>query len=393
MKKRILCFFSMLALCLGLLLIPAAVAAASNPCFMAVEDTLLPLETRYIPITIGGQYYVPYTALDQSVTGLSLGIFPIYNSSSRTLLIYTREKLLEFNLAAGTCSDSSGTLQARAVSRDGQIYVPARFVADYFGLSYSSRTTTYGPMVRIKSASSRLDDTQFVGLAQMMMESRLQDWRKAQGLDEETAVSPAVSATPTPEPSPTFSPIPDEPDKSGVRLYLAFRADRTDGLESLLTRLDSSQVQALFFFPAQELAQYDEQVRRVLCAGHAVGLSVTGTTADEITQQAREGNRVLNRIAHLDTYTLLAPDASSEGELDAVRSAGWLCWRTDLNAVPDGRSASAQAASVLANADRFRYEAYILSDTSAAGAALMGRLLPELDRAGYDLRLAVETEI
>lgn len=381
----------MLALCLGLLLVPAAVAAASNPCFMAVEDTLLPLESRYIPITIGGQYYVPYTALDQSVTGLSLGIFPIYNSSSRSLLIYTREKLLEFNLATGTCSDSSGTLQARAVSRDGQIYVPARFVAEYFGLSYSSRTTTYGPMVRIRSASSRLDDTQFVGLAQMMMESRLQEWRKAQGLEEDAAVSPSPSATP--EPTPSASPVPDEPDKSSVRLYLAFRADRTDGLESLLTRLDSSQVTALFFFPAQALAQYDEAIRSVLCAGHAVGLSVTGTTADEIARQAREGNRILNRIAHLDTYTLLAPDASSEGELDAVREAGWLCWRTDLNAVPDGRTASSQAASVLANADRFRYEAYILSDTSAAGAALMGRLLPELNRAGYDLRLAVETEI
>lgn len=380
----------MLALCLGLLLIPAALAATSNPCFMAVEDTLLPLESRYIPINIGGQYYVPYTALDQSVTGLSLGIFPIYNSSSRTLLIYTREKLLEFNLAAGTCSDRSGILQARAVSRDGQIYVPARFVAEYFGLSYSSRTTTYGPMVRIKSASSRLDDTQFVGLAQMMMESRLQDWRRAQGLEVDAAVSPSA---PTTEPTPSATPTPDKPDKSGVRIYLAFRADRTDGLDSLLARLSTSQVQALFFFPAQGLAQYDEAVRSVLCAGHAVGLSVTGTTAAEIIEQAQAGNRVLNQIAHLDTYTLLASDVSSDGELDAVRGAGWFCWSTDLNAVPDGRSASSQAAAVLANADRFRYEAYILSDASAAGAALVGRLLPELKRAGYDLRLAVETEI
>ncbi|MGN0968416.1 MAG: stalk domain-containing protein, partial [Oscillospiraceae bacterium] len=159
MKKRILSVLCALALCLGLLAIPLAAGAAGDPCFMAVNDTLLDLEDRYIPITVSGQYYVPYTALDGGVTGISLGIFPIYNSIENTLTIYNREQVLMFDLSAGTCTDRSGSsLSARAVIRNGRIYVPARFVSEYFGLSYASRTTTYGPLVRIRSSSAIITD-------------------------------------------------------------------------------------------------------------------------------------------------------------------------------------------------------------------------------------------
>ena len=48
---------------------------------------------------------------------------------------------------------------------------------------------------------------------------------------------------------------------------------------------------------------------------------------------------------------------------------------------------------MLESVDLYRYQVFILSDTSAAGAALMERLLPELIGDHYDLRLAVETEL
>lgn len=391
MKKRILSWLCALALCLGLLAIPLSVSAAGNPCFMAVNDNLLDLEDRYIPITISGQYYVPYTALDSSVTGVSLGIFPIYNSIENTLTIYNLDQLLRFDLAAGTCTDRGGNnLSARAVTRNGRIYVPARFVSEYFGLFYSSRVTTYGPMVRIRSSSAYItDDNDFVGLAQLQMESRLREWRKSQSAGE------TPSVTPTPTPTPTLTPEPgnSDTDKSGVRTYLAFRADQTDGLEELLGRLEQYQAKALFFFPAEKLADYDDAVRSVLCGGHAVGFLVSGTSAEEISDQACEGNRLLTQIAHMNTYTVLAPDAETDALREEIKAAGLLCWSTDLDALPDGRSASRQASAVLANADLYRYEIFLLSDTSAAGAALIGRLLPELIRDGYDLRLAVETEL
>lgn len=390
MKKRILSGLFVLLICLGLLAASVALGAPSNPCFMAVNDTLLLLEDQFIPIAVNGQYYVPYNALDSGVTGVELGINPIYNTTLNTLTIYKWEQELIFDLTAGTCTDRSGVSHSvRAVTRNGQIYVPVRFTCEYFGLTYSSRVTTYGPMVRIRSSSSTYDDNEFVSAAQQRMEERLRDWRKAQS---ETATStPAPIPTPTPTPAPT--PTPPETDKSDVHVYLAFRADQTEGLEDLLDRLEYYQINALFFFPAAELADYDAAVRSVLCGGHGIGFLVSGITAEEISGQVTEGNRLLTQIVHMNTYTILAPDVSAETEYEQIEAAGLLCWNTDLDAQPDGRTASQQASTVLGNADRYSSEVYILSDASAAGAALIGRLLPEMVRERYALRLAVETEI
>lgn len=391
MKKKILALFCACALCLGLLVFPPSLAVGDTPCFLAINDSLQLLEDRTIPIAIDGLYYVPYTALDSNVTqGVSLGIFPVYNAAQNTLMIYSFDKTLVFDLTYGTCKDRNGvSLNARAVNRNGRIYVPARFICEQFGLTYSSRTTIYGPLVRLRNASSRIDDANFVGLAQQMMESRLREWRKSQ------AEASSVTPTPSQTPPPVTTPVAEDPngDKSGVHTYLAFRADQTDGLEELLTTLEQYQVQALFFFPAAELAGYDDAVRSVLCGGHGVGFLVSGADAEGIAGQAREGNRILNQIAHLNVCTVLAPNMETAAQREEIAAAGLLCWSTDVSALPNGRSASRQAGAVLESADPYQDEVYILSDASAAGAALMERLLPELVQARYDLRLAVETEL
>lgn len=391
MKKRILSGLCIVLVCLSMLTASVTLGASSDPCFMAVNDTLLPLDDRFIPITVSGQYYVPYTALDNNATGISLGIFPIYSSINNTLMIYTRDLILNFDLNTGTCVDRNGNSQsARAVTRNGRIYVPARFVCEYFGLSYSSRTTTYGPLVRIRNSSATWEDTQFVDQAQTLMAERLRDWRRAQIQDEPSVVTPtpppAVSAPPTTSTTP-------EIDKSGVNLYLAFRVDQTEGLESLLTRLEYSDISALFFFPASELADYDEEIRRVLCGGHIVGLTVSGATADEIMEQVARGNRLLAQIAHVTTYTILPQDEQSAEACVAAEETGLLCWTTDVNALPDGSLPSRQVGSVLEAADSFLEKVFILSDASVGGAALMTKLLPELIEMQYTLRLAVETEL
>lgn len=387
-KKRILSVLCVLAACLALAGASVSLGVVDNPSFVAVNDTLLPLEDSFIPIAMNGQYYVPYTVLDDSVTGVSLGVFPIYNSTYNTLAVSNRELTLTFSLNSGTCVDQSGTSHnARAVTRNGQIYLPIRYVCEYFGLTYSSRVTSFSSLVRVRSASSILDDNSFVSSAQQKMQERLRDWRNSQ----------SVTAEPEPSPTPTVTtPVPTQPetDKSGVALYLAFRADETDGLEELLARLEYYRIYALFFFPAEELADYDAALRRVLCAGHGVGFLVSGTEPEEIARQTDEGNRLLTQIAHMNTRTVLVPDAAGGEELDAIgAAAGVVCWKTDLNARPDGRTASRQASTVLANADRYSEKVYILSDASAAGAALMSRFLPEAVQDHYTLRLAVETEM
>lgn len=394
MKKRFFALFCALMLCLGLMIPLTSLGATSNPCFLAINDNLLNLEARFIPIAIDGQYYVPYTALDSSTTGLELGISSIYYATLNRLTIYNRTQSLIFDLSSGTCTDRNGaSREVRAVNRNGRIYVPARFICEYFGLAYSSRITTYGPLVRIRSSSSKLDDAVFVERAQGQMADRLREWRRSQS----TAEPPAVSTTPvyTPPPTPSVTSVPEDPeiDKSGVHTYLSFRADQTEGLADILAELEQYQVQALFFFPAAELADYDDAVRSVLCGGHSVGLLITGATAEEVTAQATEGNRILAKIAHLSANAVLLPDVEDDAEQQKIEDAGLLCWHTSVNALSDGRSASRQASTALGNIDRYRYEVYILSDTSIAGAAMFRLLLPELVQARYDLRLAVETEL
>lgn len=411
MKKRILAIFAALVLCLSLLVSSFSVGATDTPHFVAVDIRLLELEDRYIPIIVDGLYYVPYHVLDVYSTGIDLGIYPVYNAAIRTLTIYNREKVIAFDLVSGTCSDRDGVFfSARAVTRNGQVYVPAKFICDYFGLKYTYfPQTKFGPMIRIYTSATKLNDDFFLAAAQMMMEDRLNDWRKNQTVTPTptptptttTSTRPTTSPRPTttsPRPTtttttPTTTPTVPEVDKSDVRTYLAFRADQTDGLSSLLSRLEQYQIPALFFFPADELAQYDEAVRRVLCAGHGIGLLTSGITAEEIADSAAEGNRILGQIAHLNTYTVLAPDVGSSRTLETVRENGLLPWSTDVDAQPNGQSVVIRTNGVLNQTETYTEKVYILSDCSTSGAALMARLLPELVEDQYDLRLALETEI
>jgi len=182
-------------------------------------------------------------------------------------------------------------------------------------------------------------------------------------------------------------------DKSDVRTYLAFRADQTDGLDTLLNRLEQHQLKALFFFPASDLAQHDAQIRRVLIGGHAVGLFLSGTTAQELANSAAEGNRLLRQIACTGTYTVLLPDGTDAQTAAALRDGGLLVWQTDVDALPNGQSVSTRASAVKGNVEKYSRAVYILSDCSTSASALMARLIPELIEDQYDLRLAVETEI
>lgn len=396
MKKRILATFSALVLCLSLMVSALSAFATETPHFLAVNENLLQLEDRYIPIIADGLYYVPYHALDVASTGIDLGVYPVYNAAIRTLTIYNREKVIAFDLTAGTCTDRDGTAYScRAVTRNGQVYVPAKFICDFFDLTYSYfPETKFGPMVRICSATAKLNDRHFLAAAQMQMEDRLRDWRKNQTpTPTPTSVRPTTTTSPTQTATPTPTPTVPKVDKSDVRTYLAFRVDQTEGMDSLLSRLEQNQIKGLFFFPADKLVQYDAQIRRVLIGGHGVGLLLSGATAEELADSAAEGNRLLRQIAYTGTYTVLLPDETDAETTAAVQNGGLLVWQTDVDARLNGQSVSARAASVLGEIEKYTGKVFVLADCSTSTSSLMTRLLPDLIEDRYDLRLAVETEM
>ena len=405
-KKRILALLAAVMLCVSAFGAYPTARAVDLPHFVACNDNLLLLRERFIPIVADGKYYIPYQVLEASSTGINLGVYPVYNAAIRTLTIYNREKVLSFDLSQGICTDRDGrVLSARAMTRDGQIYVPASFVCEYFGLTFSYfAETRYGPMIRICSQTARLTDSQFLTAAQLMMGERLNDWRKYQASlvtptpvvtpSQTPSVKPTV--TPTPTERPTTTPVtPTAPvvDKSDVRTYLAFRVNQPDGVSGIINRLEFYQIPALFFFPADDLARYDEEIRRVLCSGYAVGLTVSGTTEEEILAGAAEGNRVLQQIAYFGTYTILLSDEVGSRTRSAVRDSGMLIWQPDVDAVPNGQTVPDQAESALKKISRYNDRVNILSDCSTSASALMAWMVPELMGDHYDIRLAVETEI
>ncbi len=380
-KKRVFAALCALVLCFGLISAPGPAHAANDPCFMAVNDNLLLLQDQFIPIQSNGQYYMPYTVLDGNATGLQLGIYPIHNTLRNTLLIYSRDEVISFDLSTGVCTDRNGTvLSARAVTRNGRVYVPVRFICERFGLTYFNRNTTYGPLVRIRNSAYVLDDNTFVSLAQLMMEDRLQAY-KAQGggSAQQPSTNPGMGGVDT--------------DRSGVRTYLAFRADQIGGLDSVLQQLRQYQAKALFFFPADDLAQYDEAVRRVLCHGHGVGLLVSGTTQEQAVQQAARGNRLLARIAHINTPIVWAPQRTDMGGAEQEKDTGLLWWDGNVDGATGEKNTNQFANTILADVQRYRYEVRIEFTTTENGAAVLSRVLPQLVRDRYNLRLAVETEL
>lgn len=412
MKKRILAGFIALVLCLSVLVSTLSAFATETPLFLAVNENLLQLEDRYIPIVADGMYYVPYQALDVSSTGVDLGLYPVHNTAIRTLTIYNREKIIIFDLKTGTCKDRDGTMySARAVTQNGQVYVPVQFVCRQFGLKYSYfPETKFGPMIRICSASAKLPDRTFLAAAQMQMEDRLRDWHKNHPpAPTPTPVQPTPTPTPTPaKPTPTPTPTPEKPtptpakptptpppvvDKSDVRTYLAFQVDQVEGMSGLLERLQQHQIKGLFFFPAAELAQYDEQIRRVLVGGHRVGLLLSGETAEELADSARKGNCLLRQIAYTGTYTVLLPDGVDAAIAQEVENYGLLIWQTDVDARSNGQSVSVWVDTVKDQMETYDHAVYILADCSVTAATLMTRLLPELVEDQYGFRLAVETEL
>ena len=389
MKKKFFPLLCALVLCLGLLTTALSAGSTESPCFVAINENLLRLEDQFIPIAISGQYYIPYAVLDSRLTGLVLGVDPIYNSILRTLTVYNREQMLTFDLTDGSCTDRNGVSypSARAVTRNGRVYIPARFTCEYFGFTYSTIITSYGPMVRIRNSSSVMGDSEYVGQAQMAMENRLREWR---GVQNPTTTPTPVPSVPASVPSPTATNRPT--NKSDVRTYLTFRVDKTEGLDTILGQLEQNGMKALFFFPCAELADYDAAVRKVLCAGHRVGLLADGTTTAEVTAQAEEGGRLLAQIAHLSTNTVLAPGLTGDDMMVELDAAGFLCLRPDVEVLPDDRTAYTRAAAALGLVEQYRYQVILLFDTSTAGVALIGQVLPVLVRDNYDVRPVLETE-
>ncbi len=393
-KKRILAL-----LCAAALLIPLApprARAADEVIFIALNEWIPPkISASTMPILYNYSYYVPYVLFDMNYMnanfGVSIDLGIRVAASSNMVMLYTKRRQLIYDLEAGTCTDKQGNSYKNAIIRGSIVYLPIAAVQSYFaeeGLRYSQRSTPSGDLLRLTTPSVILNDTIFTdAVASFTLPQLLRDYTRSQN------PSPSPSVTPSPSGStpPPVSPSPGQeppPDKSGVRVSLAFRCGGGAASTALLNRVESEGLSALFLFRPEDLAENEALVRRMVGAGHAVGLAVSGS-AKEAEEQLREGNRLLFLIAHMNTRTVFLEDG---GPASALEHTGWSVWTGNVSPVPAG-SGSAYSAALLRAIDTKRSAVRLLLDDSGLTISALPALLRGLRGEKYSIRLAVGSEV
>lgn len=390
MKRRLFPLLSALLLLCGLLTVGAAKEEwDENVVFLVLNDSPVTLAENTMPIRVGGSIYVPYFMFDANQNGgTRLGVFNGGEDKvQNTLTLYdSNSKNLTFDLRTGLSYDyfPDGNLTSpRAVIRNGQVYVSARATANYFGLSCIQTNVVLGeksyPLVRIRSDQVSLSDSYFQTTAATAFSIQLQNYyRSVMGQGGEPGGVPV-------EPLPTATAAtPGE-----VRVYLALRCETGAAGEEMLDALLANRVGALLLFPTDALAVQDDLVRRAVGEGHMIGLIVSSADPEEAGEELAEANRLLAHITRASTRIVLA---GGEGVADALTEEGWLCWREDLTALPEGRGSGAVYARLINSLEAREGTVRITLDDSDVSAAVLKRLLQALREDRYSVRLAVETE-
>lgn len=299
------------ALALGMTGLASGSGAEVN--LMAVnERVLVELTTENMPRTVGGVLYVPYTMLSSLSTGIDLGISSLYSATRRMVVVTNRgQKGVIFDLQTNTAQDLAGNpVPARAMVRNDTIFVPIDWLCEYFGTISCTRTPTrYGTLIRVTNANAILTDEGFVDAADNLLASSLAHYQESAG---------NAGAEPTPSGGVQVSEPP-----SGAELYLAFRCG--DEGEECARLVEGRELRALFLFTPEQLGQRDDLVRRLVGAGHTVGLLLTGESAEDCLTQGSEGAALLAAIARYPALVVSAPDLDGPGR-EELAGAGYALW-------------------------------------------------------------------
>ena len=254
----------------------SASASPGNVNLMAVnERVLLDLTADNMPRTVGGVLYVPYTMLSYQATGIDLGVNAMYSTTKRTLLVTDGQLGVVFDTRANNAQDLSGAeVSAQAMVRNGTVFVPIDWLCDYFGTISCTRTSTrHGTLIRLTSSSAILSDRSFVSAADNQLADSLSRYLESGGRGEGENPVPSGGAEASEPPS-------------GGELYLALLWG--DDGEECVRLAEGRGLRALFLFTPEQLREQDDLVRRLVGAGHTIGLSLEGEDVEACMDQAAE---------------------------------------------------------------------------------------------------------
>jgi len=327
--KRLAAIFVILGLLTVLFAVPAA--SASSLAFVAVNDTIpLTLSGSSMPFYSGGDLYVPYTAFDVS----SLGFYPSYNSSSKTMTLFSRSSRLVYDLAGGYVTDEENVVsEVGAISSGGMIFLPASFSASHFGVSVSFLTSKSGYLVvRFTTGDQVYDDDLFLEKANNLIEYRVSQAQSSGG---------TTSSPPTPPASPSGShetgtaatETETETDRQEPATILLAVTGGGD-LAASAALLDRYGIKAAFFLTADEIAAGGDAIRQITASGHTIGLAASSSGGD-MTAQLDRANQALLRVLGRKTLLALVPENAR------VQENSWCLFRFPETPVTAAEAADA----------------------------------------------------
>lgn len=378
MKRRItgLLLAVVLVLTLGMPLLAARPMAAESVYFTAVNENVCPLNDETMPFWSGGSLYIPGTVL----SSYDLGISYIRDTSAQMATFYNNRRVLEFDLANGGANNKLGTTYsgASAISRRGSVYVPLVFVCSYFGLSYSVVDTAWGPLVRLRSDSSVLSDSQFVDAASSILASRYRAYEQSK--------KPTVPTTPTqPETSGESTAEPTQPvdessgSKTAGRVLLAVRAGSDEAVATMLNTLERYGYKATFFFAPDALEGRDDLLRRIVSSGHRLGLIQTDSP-----EALRAANEHLRRCTGTVTRMVLS------AQKEAVMTAGYTVYTPTLSAENLGTTASGRASRIMDRIEKSSGTVKLLLGGDDTSASALNTVCSRLRSGKYTVRAVNE---
>lgn len=366
-------------LCLTAVTVSVPAAQDTTVFFMAVNENLLSLDSATMPVVVGGVQYVPYTMFSIASTGVNLNVYASYSSVKKQVLVYSTRKQLIFDLETWETYEPGGkTYSEKAIVRNSTVYIPLDRVCTLFSdeISYTVSSTAYGKLVRVRGRSSVLDDIQFINAADSMMRDYL-----------------ALYQASLPTESPAVPTAPAQSLGSGAAAYLGFSLTG-EALDSTLDALEQVDCQGVFFFTAEQLAQWDDLVRQLLGRGHFIGLRVSAgperETSDVLAELER-GRETLSLAAHCMSVTVLAEGA--DGDMTArLEEAGYVCWRTTADGRELEGSGSSRAKALMRKmTGGGKARNYVLLDERAG--SVLEDLLRAVLQEEYQLRPPVAPEL
>ena len=332
---------------------------ADDVCFIAINDTLLELTST--PVFSGSTIYVPSRVFD------SFHIYYNFFSSDNTAMVYTGEKQFYFNLSNGNTYDSSNNYYStQAILRNGEVFLPAKFICGQFGLSYSFITGNgCGDIFRITDGSAVLTDSLFLSAASILMEKHYNAYMGLPPVHE-----------------PGTEPENEETDRHETDVMLSFVGLPS---ETLLASLGTNSAKVGFFLTPDEISSAPDTVRCLVAEGHTVGVCCGEVPADDYAA----ASELLFDAAHITPLMIAAADADLVPDCEAfAASAGLALLRADV----DVAGGTVSALGITTHIEFSEKQSSVLFRNQETAEKLLPTVLQYLRQNQFNIRAPRETD-